>query len=151
MSAETFMPLAAGISGEKTGKEVDILGHTYWYRASSSSCFVFETYDPPNTGIALHVHPDQDEFILVLENELDLVLGDDSHKAKAGDLVKMPRGIPHSYHNNTDVPTRALFWVTPAGDLENLFDNIAGRGMDEIEEILRISSENGVDFLPPEE
>ena len=34
-----------------------------------------------------------------------------------GDLVRMPRGIPHAYHNNGDAPGRALFWVSPAGKL----------------------------------
>jgi hypothetical protein len=27
----------------------------------------------------------------------------------------MPRGIPHGYFNKSDKPTRALFWVSPAG------------------------------------
>ena len=35
-------------------------------------------------------------------------------QAKAGDLVRMPRGIPHGYFNKSDKPARALFWVSPA-------------------------------------
>ena len=63
----------------------------------------------------VHIHPTQDEFILVQEGELDLKLGGQWVKAQAGDLVRMPRGIPHGYFNKSDKPTRALFWVSPAG------------------------------------
>ena len=34
----------------------------------------------------------------------------------------MPRGVPHGYFNKSDAPARALFWVSPAGKLEALFD-----------------------------
>ena len=44
--------------------------------------------------------------------------------APAGSLVKMPKGIPHGYYNTGDEPTRCLFWVTPAGNLKELFDEL---------------------------
>ena len=43
----------------------------------------------------VHIHPTQDEFILVQEGELSLKLDGVWSVAKAGDLVRMPRGIPH--------------------------------------------------------
>ena len=56
----------------------------------------------------VHIHPTQDEFILVQEGTLDLKLDGQWVKAHAGDLVRLPRGIPHGYFNKSDKPARAL-------------------------------------------
>ncbi len=60
------------------------------------------------------------------EGELSLKLDGVWSVAKAGDLVRMPRGIPHGYFNKSDKPARALFWVSPAGKLEDLFKALNG-------------------------
>jgi uncharacterized cupin superfamily protein len=39
--------------------------------------------------VPVHIHPNQDEFILVLDGELDLKLDGVWPKALAGDLVAM--------------------------------------------------------------
>ena len=78
---------------------------------------------------------------------LDLKLDGQWFKAKAGDLVRMPRGIPHGSFNKSNKPARALFWVTPARKLEQLFeklDNLA-----DVEEVVKLSAAHEVDFLPP--
>ena len=82
------------------------------------------------------------------EGELSLKLDGVWSVAKAGDLVRMPRGIPHGYFNKSDKPTRALFWVSPAGKLENLFKALDG--LTDVPEVLRLSALHDVDFLPPE-
>ena len=69
----------------------NILGHTYYLKAEGANAFAFETYDPPGTFVPPHVHPTQDEFIHVLENEFDLYLDGQHRKARAGDLVRLPR------------------------------------------------------------
>ncbi|BBE74642.1 cupin domain-containing protein [Oharaeibacter diazotrophicus] len=130
------------------GTEWNILGQVYFPKASCDSTFAFETNSEPGQFVPVHVHPTQDEFILVQEGELDLKLDGVWTKARAGDLVRMPRGIPHGYFNKGDVPARALFWVSPAGKLEDLF-----RALDklsDIPEIIRLSAEHDVDFLPEE-
>ena len=96
----------------------------------------------------VHVHPTQEEFILVQEGELDLKLDGKWMKAKAGDLVRMPRGVPHGYFNKSDKPARALFWVSPAGKLEDLFRKL--HNMADPAEVVKISALHDVDFLPPE-
>jgi hypothetical protein len=50
----------------------------------------------------------------------------------------MPMGLPYAYHNKTDAPTRALFWVSPAGRLKELFDAL--HDFTDIEEVLRLSA-----------
>ncbi len=130
------------------GKSWTIMGQRYFPKASCDSAFAFETNSDPGQFVPVHVHPTQDEFILVQEGVLDVKLGGVWSQAKAGDLVRMPRGVPHGYFNKSDKPARALFWVSPARKLEALFDaldNVTDTG-----EAVRLSALHEVDFLPPE-
>lgn len=132
----------------QAGKQWNILGQVYLPKASCDSAFAFETNSEPGQFVPVHVHPTQDEFILVQEGVLDLKLDGVWLQAKAGDLVRMPRGIPHGYFNKSDKPARALFWVSPAGQLEELFENL--HDVPDPAEVVRISARHEVDFLPPE-
>ena len=143
--------LEKGITREGAGfdgKTWNILGQIYFPKAVCDSTFAFETNSEPGQFVPVHIHPRQDEFILVQEGELDLKLDGTWTKAKAGDLVRMPRGIPHGYFNKSDRPVRALFWVSPARMLETLFNRIDG--LSDPMEVVRLSAEHEVDFLPPE-
>ncbi len=130
------------------GVTLNILGQIYYPKAWCESTFAFETNSEPGQFVPVHVHPTQDEFILVQEGELDLKLDGVWSKARAGDLVRMPKGIPHGYFNKSDKPTRALFWVSPAGKLKELFDEL--HEMTDVEAVVKVSAEHDVDFLPPE-
>jgi hypothetical protein len=59
----------------------------------------------------------------------------------------MPRNLPHAYYNRGDAPTRGLFWVSPAGRLAALFDQL--HDLTDPEEVVRRSAAHDVDFLPP--
>ena len=130
------------------GTQWMVLGQRYFPKADSESTFAFETNSEPGQAVPVHIHPTQDEFILVQEGELDLKLDGRWTKAKAGDLVRMPRGVPHGYFNKSDKPVRALFWVSPAGRLKELFEKLDG--LEDVEEAVRIAAEHDVDFQPPE-
>lgn len=145
MTPSTLDP---GITPAGGGTEWRILGHTYWMKASSDGSFAFETLDPPGTFVPVHTHPTQDEFIYVLENGLHLYLDGRPHEARAGDLVRMPAGIPHGYYNLSDRPTRALFWVSPARQLRALFEVL--HDMTDLDAVVRESAAREVLFAPPE-
>jgi len=143
--------LEKGITANGTGfggKSWNILGQLYFPKAVCGSTFAFETNSAPGQFVPVHVHPTQEEFILVQEGELDLKLDGKWMKAKAGDLVRMPRGIPHGYFNKSDKPARALFWVSPARMLEELFNKL--HNVADPMEAVKISAAHEVDFLPPE-
>ncbi len=140
--------LDGGITKEGGGAKLNILGQTYYVKAWCESSFAFETNSEPGQHVPVHVHPTQDEFILVQEGELDLKLDGVWSKAKAGDLVRMPKGVPHGYFNKSDKPCKALFWVSPAGKLKELFDVL--HDMTDVEAVIKASAEHDVDFLPPE-
>src|SRR5215467_8199904 len=145
------MELEKGITrnGEGfAGIRWNILGQNYFPKAVCDSVFAFETNSDPGQFVPVHIHPIQDEFILVQEGELSLKLDGVWSVAKAGDLVRMPRGIPHGYFNKSDKPARALFWVSPMQKLEALFNRL--HNLTDPAEVVKISAEHEVDFLPPE-
>lgn len=149
MTNET-RPLEKGITKAGTGfgdTEWNILGQRYLPKSTCASSFSFETNSEPGQFVPVHIHPTQEEFILVQEGQLELKLDGKWFTAKAGDLVRMPRGIPHGYFNKSDKPARALFWVSPAGKLEALFEKL--HDLTDVDEMVRLSTAHEVDFLPP--
>jgi len=140
--------LDGGITKDGEGTKLNILGQTYYLKAWCDSTFAFETNSEPGQHVPVHVHPTQDEFILVQEGTLDLKLDGVWTQAHAGDLVRMPKGVPHGYFNKSDKPARALFWVSPAGKLKELFEEL--HEMTDVEAVIKVSAEHDVDFLPPE-
>lgn len=130
------------------GTEWNILGQAYFPKAICDTTFAFETNSNPGDFVPVHIHATQDEFILVQEGELDLKLDGVWSKAYPGDVVRMPKGIPHGYFNKSDKPCRALFWVSPMGKLKDLFDQL--HNLSDPEEAARISADHDVAFLPPE-
>lgn len=143
-------PLPKGITLAQEGMQKrvwNVLGHTYFMKAASDSSFAFETLDPPGTGVPPHVHPNQDEHIYVLEGVFTLYLDGQWETAGPGDTVRMPKALPHAYYNRSEDITRALFWVSPAGRLAELFGKL--HNLEDPAEVVRLSAECEVDFLPP--
>jgi hypothetical protein len=129
-------------------KSWNILGQLHFLKSPCDSSFAFEANSAPGQFVPVYEHPTQDEFILVQDGVLDLKLDGLWTQAKAGDLVRMPRGIPHGYFNKSDKPARALFWVSPTRKLEEL-SNALHNVADPVKAV-RISALYAVDFLPQE-
>jgi len=125
----------------------DILGQTYKPVQLSEASFAFDTLFPPGTFVPPHFHPDQDEFIRVLEGDFDLWLDGADLKATAGDLIRMPMGCKHGIFNKSSANTRALFWVAPSRKLFDLFVQIDK--LTDPAEVVRIAAEYNIHFLPP--
>jgi quercetin dioxygenase-like cupin family protein len=125
----------------------DILGQTYKPVQLSEASFAFDTMFPPGTFVPPHFHPDQDEFIRVLEGDFDLWLEGEELKASAGDLIRMPMGSKHGIFNRSAANTRALFWVAPSRRLFDLFVQIDK--LKDPAEVVRIAADYNIHFLPP--
>lgn len=144
------MSLSAGIM--RKGEGIDdvhwnILGQVYTPRSVTEECFSWHARFPAETFVPPHIHPTQDEYIQLLSGELDLVLDGTTQRASAGDLVCMPRGIPHGIFNNTGHDVTCLFWVTPTGRLVDLFRKL--HNMSRPDEVVSLSRDYEVNFLPP--
>lgn len=82
----------------------------------------------------------------MLEGVFTLYLDGRWETAGPGDTVLMPMGLPHAYYNRSEQNSRALFWVSPAGRLAELFDKL--HNLEDPAEVVKLSAECGVDFLP---
>jgi quercetin dioxygenase-like cupin family protein len=146
------MTIATTSGVMRAGQSIDgvvwnILGQTYRPVQHAEASFAFDTMFPPGTFVPPHFHPTQDEYIRVLEGRFELLLDGKESFAEAGDLICMPRGIAHGIFNRSSAPVRALFWVTPACSLYELFTRIDG--VPDPAEVVRIAAEHEVTFLPP--
>lgn len=125
----------------------NILGQVYVPKQVSDDSFSWHATFPVETFVPPHVHPHQDEYIFVLDGSIDLLLGGRRTSAAAGDLVRMPRGIPHAFFNNSGDPVTALFWAAPAGKLLDLYRRI--HNMASPSEVVAVARDYDVVFLPP--
>ncbi|NNE23415.1 MAG: cupin domain-containing protein [Rhizobiales bacterium] len=138
-------PVGAGIDDISW----NILGQTYIPKQVTESSFSWHATFPPDTFVPPHIHPDQDEFIYMLDGHFDLMLDGQDAGADAGDLIRLPRGIPHGIFNKSGKPVTCLFWVSPTGGLWDLFHKISN--VPDPGEVVRLAAEHGVNFLPPPE
>jgi quercetin dioxygenase-like cupin family protein len=63
-----------------------------------------------------HVHKVHDATVTMLRGEGYLILGKKRINLKAGDVVHIPRGVPHYFVNTASQPTVALAVYSPAFD-----------------------------------
>jgi quercetin dioxygenase-like cupin family protein len=71
-----------------------------------------------------HRHRDEDEASYVLEGNITVEIGDRVIHASPGTLVFKPRGIFHTFWNQTDEPARILEIISPAG-FEKYFEEVS--------------------------
>jgi quercetin dioxygenase-like cupin family protein len=58
-------------------------------------------------GNVEHIHPNCEEVVYVLEGEVEHTLGDQKTRLKAGDLIVVPRNVPHRLQNVSEVAVTA--------------------------------------------
>jgi quercetin dioxygenase-like cupin family protein len=74
-----------------------------------------EAVVPPGFSPPVHVHQREDVSFYVVAGELSVRCGDETHRAPAGSLVFLPRGVPHGFVVSSDTPVRMLNLMTPGG------------------------------------
>ena len=79
---------------------------------------------PGTLGGPPHVHHREDEASYVLEGEIMVQIGDQLIQAPEGTLIFKPRGIPHTFWNQSSVLARILEIISPAG-FEKYFEELA--------------------------
>lgn len=125
----------------------NVVGHTYTPKLLSDNAFVWHAVLPADSVVPPHIHRTQDEWITVLGGRLEVEFENETATARAGDLIRMPQGRPHGIFNRSGKEATALFGVAPAGKLFGLFQRLDG--LTDPAELVRISAEHDVDFLPP--
>jgi len=144
------MGLTPGITASSDGIDGvawNVVGHTYTPKLVSDTAFLWHAVIPADTFVPPHIHPFQDEWIYMLEGDLEIEFGDEKHVAGPGDMVRMPMGVAHGIFNRSGKTASCTFGVAPSGKLFELFgrlDNVTDPA-----ELVRISAEHDVNFLPP--
>lgn len=144
------MELTPGITphGEGIGAtKWNILGQTYIPKLYSENAFIWHAKLPANSFVPPHIHPTQDEWITLLDGELELAFGDELFIARAGDTVRMPMGIAHGITNKSGKEANCFFGVAPSRKLFDLFNALHDLG--DPDEVVRLSALHEVNFLPP--
>ncbi|MEO1719974.1 MAG: cupin domain-containing protein [Pseudomonadota bacterium] len=144
------MELTPGITKADAGygsEPWNVVGHTYTPKIVSEDVFVWHAVLPDTSFVPPHIHPTQDEWITVLTGKLEVEFGADVHHARAGDTIRMPRGIAHGIFNRSGDEATALFGVAPTRSLFELFRKLDG--VTDPDELVRISAQHEVEFLPP--
>ena len=112
----------------------------------------YEFVTPPATaGPPLHLHRSWDEAFYVLEGEMTFLIDGQTRTAPAGSFVFVPRGILHTFWNESPAPARQLTVFTPAG-IEAYFEAVtrimAAGGDDTLEAATTLMEKHDM-IVPP--
>lgn len=115
---------AAGRSGE----HYRLMGFDLFLKLSAKDSdgqvSVFSGVYKRNDGPPLHVHYEQDEEFYITEGEFLVQVGAERFTLKAGDLIFLPRNIPHTFLT-LSATARMVFMTHPSGKIETLFKQLA--------------------------
>jgi quercetin dioxygenase-like cupin family protein len=105
----------------------------------------------PGTYAMPHLHHNEDEYSYVLEGEVGFQLGEKVTYGTPGALIAKPRGIWHTFWNQSASPARVLEIISPGG-FERFFEEVAeaiadGR-MADTEVRLMLAEKYNVEFDP---
>jgi quercetin dioxygenase-like cupin family protein len=119
VSAQGDPPWIPGFSASGEATRLWVGGVVVAVRADSQMTgggySLIEDLVAPRLGAPLHVHSREDEAIYVTAGELEVTVAEARRLAKPGDVVHMPRGIPHGFLNASDRPARMLIVFSPGG------------------------------------
>jgi len=95
------------------------LGHAariYGDSERTGGAFDLVDFDlPPGFATPLHVHHTADEVFWVLEGTVRGLCAGKEWRASPGDMVWLPRGLPHGFATVGDTPGRHLTMTMPGG------------------------------------
>jgi quercetin dioxygenase-like cupin family protein len=79
---------------------------------TGGSLFIFEDYMTQGKVTPLHLHPDEEEAIYLIEGELLVQVEGENHRVSSGGLCVVPRGVPHAFLVISET-ARALVTTSP--------------------------------------
>lgn len=126
--------------------------------ATGGALGMIEAEIVPGGGPPPHVHSREDETFHVLEGEIVFMVDGESHLVRAGETAFAPRGIPHTFRNDSRAAARVLVTLTPGG-FESFFAEtgtpaqpgspIAPATPDALARLVGVAPRYGLSFVPP--
>ena len=118
-----------------------------------------EAYTPPQTGVPPHIQHLEDESFVILEGTLRFQVGEERFACGPGEVVYVPRGTPHAFHNDSAGPARLLIIQSPGGIHEQYFAEAWERIADlthlppepptDFGKVKAAAEKHGIEILPP--
>jgi uncharacterized RmlC-like cupin family protein len=127
------------------GTSWNVLGQIYVPKHVCESSFSWHATLPAGSFVPPHIHRSEDEFIYLLEGQLEFMLDGSAGSAGVGDLVRLPMKIPHGIYNRSNAPVKCLFWVSPTGRMFELFQKL--HNVPDPAEVARLSGLYDVAFV----
>jgi len=87
---------------------------------TGSELSIFEYNGKEKGGPPLHLHYQQDEVFYVSEGEYIFQCAEEKYKLGKGDMIFLPREIPHTFAQITD-NGQLLYFFQPSGKMEEFF------------------------------
>jgi len=113
-----YVPAGTGPAYSSPGDQITFL---ITGAETGGAFFMAEVFVPPGGGVPMHVHQREEESFYLLDGTLTIQVGAKTLNASPGDLVHLPRGVPHCFRNAGSAAAKFLAVVTPAG-LEKFFE-----------------------------
>lgn len=115
---------------------------------------------PGGAVVGEHVHPTLEERFTVVSGQIGYKLGGKTGIAQAGDVLDLPRGVPHDWWNAGDEDARVIVQVEPGARFEQMVATLFGlardgktnsKGMPNLLQLAAISKEyeDVIQFMNP--
>ncbi|RZJ67591.1 MAG: cupin domain-containing protein [Flavobacterium sp.] len=148
---------AAGVAAIKIvraghGNQLNVLGDSQTIKISGKETngkfTVIENFNEPGIGIPMHVHENEDEIFHIIEGEMEFTLENETRILKKGDMIFLPRKVPHAFKCIGNHKTKAVVTVVPSG-IEDMFKSLSELpvGPPDFENVMRICGEFGIRFV----
>jgi DNA-binding transcriptional MerR regulator len=122
-SEELFMGFSVGAGKDRFNEGFNRYGTTIDCKVSGKDTGgAMCVLEVNNTGWPRHVNPDQDEWIYVVDGEVELEIGKKRFRLGARESMFIPRNVEHAWGG---VPTKIINTYQPAGKIEEFFQVLA--------------------------
>lgn len=118
---------------------------------------VIELRVPPGFSGPPHIHHEAHQTDHVVEGELVYTVGEETRVVEAGSIIHCPKGVPHTFSNESEEEAIVYDWLHPAGHdefmrrtTEQLTDSSDPPELD-MDRVLELAPEYGVEMLSPED
>jgi quercetin dioxygenase-like cupin family protein len=122
------VPLERGLREEEGWIDMQVQFLIDARAAGSRDLVVGRTVLPPGARHERHLHPNADEFLVVMSGHGEIYTNAGREPSRAGDVIYTPRGNWHGFDNTSDEEVLLIWGWSGAGSLENAGYELPGPG-----------------------
>tara|TARA_R110002126_G_scaffold291790_1_gene458429 strand:- start:10346 stop:10915 length:570 start_codon:yes stop_codon:yes gene_type:complete len=93
-----------------------------WLETNGTQLSIDCVSPPSNTREKMHIHPHQENRFTIRSGELIFTIDGKLVRAVSGDVISIPKNIPHTFHNESDTDAHYIQDFFPALRIDSLFE-----------------------------